>query len=150
MLFLVPNSGEALRFAAWRGSLESVNLLIAHGATISKVSALHAAVEGGNVDIIKRLLELGVDVDEIDGIYTMGREVCYCPLLRAIKRGNIEAVRILLDNGASTRKAGKEDKNALEMVKRDWVKSEIRKMVEEVGERGGDWEDGVDRKIIIG
>ena len=46
-------------------------------------------------------------------------------------------------------KIGKERENALEMVKRDWVKAEIRKMVEGLSERGSDWNDGVDRKQII-
>lgn len=136
MLYLVPNSGRILQAAAEYGPLESVDLLIAHGALLSNASALHAAVEGGKVDIMARLLELGADVDEPDGLLTMGLEVYFTPLLRAIEQGKTNAVRLLLEKGASTMRKGRHEETALEMVKRDWVDAEIRKMVEQVGERG--------------
>jgi hypothetical protein len=137
MLHLVPNSGRILQAAAQHGTLESLDLLIAHGALPSNAAALHAAVKGGNIDIMARLLELGVDVDEPDGLLTMGREVYFTPLLRAIEQGKTDAVRLLLEKGASTTKRGRRGETALETVKRDWVIDEIRKMVEQVGERGG-------------
>jgi hypothetical protein len=51
-------------------------LLIAHGAVLVNAAALYAAVEGGSVDMMARVLELGMDVDELDNIETMGWE-CY-------------------------------------------------------------------------
>lgn len=139
MLVLVPNSGNILQAAAQYGTVETFDMLIAHGAVLSNAVALHAAVEGGNLDMIARVLELGVDVDQPDGI-AMGREVYYTPLLRAIEQGKTDAVRLLLAKGASTVKAGRRKEMALDMVKNDWVLDEIRKMVVEVGPRGSGWE----------
>ena len=51
-------------------------MLIAHDAVFSNAAALHVAVEGGNIDMMTRVLELGADVDKPDGVYIMGYEVC--------------------------------------------------------------------------
>lgn len=139
MLHLIPNSGRILQSAAQYGTIETFDMLIAHGAVLSNAAALHAAVEGGNVDMMARVLELGADVDEPDGLWTMGPQVYCTPLLRAIEQGKIDAVRFLLEKGASTVKMGRRRETALQMVKNDWVVDEIRKMVEEVGERGNGW-----------
>ena len=63
-------------------------MLIAPDVVFSNAAAaaLHVAVEGGNIDMMTRVLELGADVDKPDGVYIMGYEVCYTPLLRAIER----------------------------------------------------------------
>jgi len=136
---LVPNSGYILQLAEQYGTIETFDMLIAHGAILSNAKALHMAVEGGNVDMIAHMLELGVDVDQPDGVSTMGPEVYSTPLLRAIEQGKTDAVRLLLEKGASTTKVGRGRETALEMVRKDWVVDEIRKMVEEVGERGSAW-----------
>ena len=140
MLVLVPDSGNILQSAAQFGTVETLDMLIAHGAVLSNAVVLHAAVEGGNLDMIAHVLELGVDVDQPDGI-VMGREVYYTPLLRAIEQGKTDAVRLLLAKGASTVKTGRRKETALDMVKNDWVVDEIRKMVVEVGERGSGWKE---------
>jgi hypothetical protein len=54
------------------GSFESLDLLIAQGGVLANAAALHAAVEGGSVAIVARVLELGTSVDELDSIETMG------------------------------------------------------------------------------
>ena len=53
------------------GNLESVDLLIAHGAVLSNVSILHADVDGGSLDMMAHVLELGADVNERDSLNTM-------------------------------------------------------------------------------
>jgi len=106
---------------------------------------MHAAVDSGSVDMMAHVLELGVDVDERDNWTNMGYYWYGTPLLRAIEKGKTDAVRFLLEKGASTTARGHVGMTAerhvgwtaLEMVKRDWVIDEIRKMVEEVGEREG-------------
>jgi ankyrin repeat protein len=136
---LVRNSGSIVRAAAQYGTLESLNLLVAHGAVVNRISAIHAAVAGGKVEIMTRLLELGVNVDEGDSLFTMGDECFVTPLLRAIHRGNVGAAKLLLENGAGTTIKGnpmRGGETAIELVKGDWVNEEIRKLVEEVGERG--------------
>jgi hypothetical protein len=143
--YFIPNSGTILQSAAEVGNVESLNLLIEHGAVLSNATAMHSAVNGGSVDMIARLLELGANVEEKDTLMTMGHDRYGTPLLRAVAKGKVDAVRFLLENGASVTKKSQlkelgsalsgEGETALELVKKDWVDDEIRKLVEEVGER---------------
>src|SRR2546430_14976723 len=71
---LIPNSGSILQSAAKYSNVETLDLLIAHGAVLSNAAALHAAVEGGSIDMMARVLELGADVNERDSLTTMGYE----------------------------------------------------------------------------
>ena len=108
---------------------------------LSNGAVLHAAVNSGSLDMMAHVLELGAKVDERDSLTTMGFDRYGTPLLRAIANGKTDAVRFLLEKGASTTARGPtmrghEGKTAMEMVREDWVVDEIRKMVEEVGERG--------------
>ena len=66
---------------------------------LSNAAALHTAVEDGSVDMMARVLELGVDVDERD-ITTMGYEWYGKPLLKAIEKGKTDTVRFLLEKVA--------------------------------------------------
>jgi hypothetical protein len=155
----VSDSGAILQSAAQFGNIETFDLLLTHGAVLSNAATMHAAVEGENTEVMAHLLKLGVDVDQSDGIRTMGYPHYGSPLLRAMILGKPRAVRFLLDHGASTlRKTpgvdGVPEMTAMDFAKRgrigdetpetvkvwgkrieDRIKDEIRKMVTEAGER---------------
>lgn len=66
----------------------------------------------------------------------MGYPSCGTPLLRAIKRGKVDAVRFLLENGACLMKTtAARGLTALELARKKGVLDEIREMVEEVSRR---------------
>jgi hypothetical protein len=98
----VSDSGATLQSAAQYGNTESFHLLLAHGAILSNAATMHAAAEGENIEIMAHLLKLGVGVDQMDGITTMGYACYDSPLLQAMLLGKPQAVRFLLDHGAST------------------------------------------------
>jgi len=133
----IPNSGAILQSAARNGSIESLDILLKHGAILSNAEVLHAAVEGGSIAMMAHLLKLGVDVDQTDSYWQMGLPVYKTPLLRAISNGKADVVKFLLENGASTTKKTTwlKVETALDMVKNNSVSNEIRQMVEDIGER---------------
>jgi len=130
------DSGSILQFAVACGNLESVDLLIAHGAVLSYADSIHVAVDSGNLEMMAHLLELGADIEQLDSLTTMGQDRHGTPLLRAIAKGKTDMVRFLLENWASTTAKGHSGETPMKMVREDWVIDEIRKIVEEVGERG--------------
>ena len=69
-------------------------------------TALHLAVEGGNIDCVKLCLENGSDVNAC-------RENETTPLLIAAMKGNLEIVEVLLEGGADLRNKDSEQKTAL-------------------------------------
>lgn len=83
--------------AARGGVLDIVDRLIISGAdvwnTVSNKNYLHAAAGGKNPQVLMRLLSFGLDVNKIGfkGV---------TPLMIAVKYGNHEMVKILLENGA--------------------------------------------------
>ena len=110
---------------------------------LANAAAMHAAVKGGSLVMMARVLELGVDVDELDCVDTIGWPCFGTPLLRAIKTGRTEAVRFLLERGADITKRGHGGETALEMVRREKIVGEIKELVEtavekEGGENGGE------------
>uniref|UniRef100_A0A1X7SHU1 Uncharacterized protein n=1 Tax=Amphimedon queenslandica TaxID=400682 RepID=A0A1X7SHU1_AMPQE len=91
------------------GSIEAVDILLTNGARTDVVSQrsfnagifyhgtpLHCASKTGNADIIKLLITKGnADVNAVDKDNST-------PLFNAVASGSIEAVDILLTNGART------------------------------------------------
>jgi ankyrin repeat protein len=54
------------------GSLESLDLLLAHGGEFANAKLMHAATAGGSVSAMARVLELGVDIIEGDDALKTG------------------------------------------------------------------------------
>jgi ankyrin repeat protein len=63
----MPGNFTPLQAAAWNGSLELVEWLLAHGATVddgydlNQQSPLMEAAANGHVEVVKLLLNLGAD-----------------------------------------------------------------------------------------
>ena len=109
-----PNSSDARGFspldmAALHGSLETVKLLLDHGANIGPTSAaLHAAAQGDAPDripIMAYLVEQGADINGLATDYPAPSEALRSgrkgtPLHTATKWANEEAKAWLLENGA--------------------------------------------------
>lgn len=132
----VSNSAATLRSAAWRGSVTTLDLLLAYGAMIENASPLHAAVQGDNVPMIHHLLDLGVSLEERDSLETMGLGCYGTPLRRAILENKADIVALLLERGASTAATQSNwDTTALDLARFDHVQPDIRKLVEAAAEK---------------
>ncbi|XP_019852817.1 PREDICTED: uncharacterized protein LOC109582514 [Amphimedon queenslandica] len=104
----------------YRCSIEVVDILLTNGARtdVADTSAfdgstpLHCAIQTGNSKIIKLLVTKGkADVNVVD-------EWKRTPLFKAVKKGNIEAVDILLTNGAKTDVVDKDGETLLQCAGR--------------------------------
>jgi ankyrin repeat protein len=73
-------------------------------------SLLGSAVENNNIDSTRRLLDLGLDVDSPCRVHEFKiRTNTYCssaPLTWAVKHGNVELVRLLIQRGADVNATG--------------------------------------------
>jgi ankyrin repeat protein len=81
-----------------RGHLEASALLIDRGADVNaaghnRVTALSAAADANQIQLVRLLLERGADANATD---EYGRSV----LAQAVGRENVEMARLLLDKGA--------------------------------------------------
>ena len=92
---------------AARKSTELFDLLIAHGAKLEESLPLHGAVwgdadDGGErIPMMKHILELGVDINQLDEVRSMrarGTALHHAVILKRTK-----TVEFLLDNGADPR-----------------------------------------------
>ena len=93
-----PDGATALHWAAYRDDLESVELLLAAGATVSVrndygVTALQIACQNGNAAIIARLLDAGADPN---AALPSGESA----LMTAARTGRVAAVKALMAGGA--------------------------------------------------
>lgn len=98
-----------------------------------------------------RVLELGADINEGDDMLKTGFPTYGTPLLRAIKTGKTEAVRFLLERGASVTKPGYDGLTPLKVVRMECcggrsspclvhgkeIVPEIRELVETAVEKEG-------------
>lgn len=90
---------KEIRLAIRNGDIRSLSdLLESHPDQINTVTPfgtwLHLASRVGNLDVVKRLVEFGADVNKVAGTFETG------PLTTAISSGHIEVVRYLLSIGA--------------------------------------------------
>ncbi|AJQ51787.1 ankyrin [Rickettsia conorii subsp. raoultii] len=97
------NKDQLLHLALQLGCVESVPLLITHGANPNAtnchgVISLHCAAKNGNLDLAKLLAKNGADVNaKTDRIET--------PLHYAVESGNLNLVSLLIHNGANVNNA---------------------------------------------
>lgn len=136
---LVPDSGSVLAAAVKSSTIPIVELLVQHGAVLSTACVVHCAVQTGKQGMLEKVLELGGDVEEQETFAIFGLEYVGTPLVRAVKKGDVEIVRTLLEKGASVwgtelvnikgRLDGKVAKSVIEMVRDSGVSEEVRKLV---------------------
>ena len=121
-----PRGFSPLDIAALRGPLETVKLLLKHGAMVGPNSAaLHAAAQGDAPDripIMACLMEKGADINGLAKDYPAPSEVIRSgrkgtPLHTAAKWSNKEAEEWLLEHGADP-----EAKNELGETPKQWGK----------------------------
>ncbi|KAL6718947.1 hypothetical protein ACLMJK_003182 [Lecanora helva] len=99
-----------LFIAAYRGHVECVEYLLSCGASNSKYgdTPLHVACVLGNLPIVRKLLEAGVDIELRDSVFDE------TPLLKAASTGQTAVVKHLLEQGADTAALNQHGRNALE------------------------------------
>lgn len=92
-------SGEsALMAAAKAGELEAFQFLLKHGASYSKTgndNILHSAADGGNVELIKTALALGINIDTPNSLNETA-------IWRSVNANKLDATRFFLEAGADT------------------------------------------------
>lgn len=105
--------GYHLRVAAQKLPLEYTTLLLQHGAQVPQSGAVHMAAQTGRVDVLQALVE-GAGGDDvvnerlapIVGFLShqhKQQQASETPLIIATRRGQREAVRWLLERGASVK-----------------------------------------------
>ncbi len=86
-----------LHYAAWKGNVEIVKLLLDHGAdlheTIVEQSVIHFAARSENVEVVSILLDKGADVNA-KGFMEV------TPLMYAAARNDLKMARFLLERSA--------------------------------------------------
>lgn len=111
----ILNSADesALMLASLRGYEDLVAALIMRGAYVNKPgwAALHYAATNGHLSIMKRLLEAHAFIDAESPNGTT-------PLMMAAQYGSIDAVKLLLDEGADALMKNQQNLTALDFARR--------------------------------
>lgn len=103
-----------------RGHVESTRLLVDAGAQVKTRSALPLAAAEGYLEVVKYLLDVGADIDEIPD----NEEIYYFDehnnvknaLCAAAENGRAEVVRFLLERGADKGITDKHGKTPLQLA----------------------------------
>ena len=108
------NAGcSALHFAAWDSSPEIIEYLLSLGMTVNMTSKtgltplMCACYKGGHLDNIKRLLELGADIQQLD------LNVGWSPLHFAARDSSPEIIEYLLSLGMTVNMTDKSGRTPL-------------------------------------
>jgi ankyrin repeat protein len=92
----VLNGLSALMAASNNNRIETLDLLLSKGAICNNANnAFITATSRGHLNIVKRLIEVGVDVNIPDSIHGE------FAISRAVEKNNLEMVNILLEAGAT-------------------------------------------------
>ena len=90
---------KEMRIAIRRGDVDRISSLINTHPEYTNLMTpfgtwLHVASRVGNLDVVKHLVDLGIDVNKAGGTFETG------PLKTAVSFGHIKVVEYLLSNGA--------------------------------------------------
>ena len=108
---------SAVEYAA---SLDIVDMLLRAGAMVQESDALHVAAMKARVDVLRRLLDSGADVNECGFEYSAVEqfaEVAGSGLHFAVDGGSEEVVRLLLERGADRQLKDAQGNTALERAR---------------------------------
>ena len=114
-----PDGFTPVALAAYFGKSEIAGILLEMGAdpgipasNPSKVNALHAAVAQNDLDLAKKILEKGIDVNstQMQGVTA---------LHSAAHRGSKEMVELLLEFGADKRQTTENGESAADFARKD-------------------------------
>ena len=109
--------GLPLNTAAAFGRQEAVQILLQHGADVNRTAgsegcALGYAIWSDDKAMVSELLRSGANVDG-NGRSKHGSPLCAAIIRVAMKKGDVEIIRILLEHGANANLQGQPDGNAL-------------------------------------
>ena len=119
--------GIAIFYATQRGHSEIVDKLIVNGSDIWHIkrdgqTLLHYASRSKNKELLKRILSLGLDVNQQD--------ICgWTPLMIAVKFSKKEDVEILLEYDADPRIKNNEGKTAWDYAKNEQIKNLLNQYI---------------------
>ncbi|HUQ89363.1 MAG TPA: ankyrin repeat domain-containing protein [Vicinamibacterales bacterium] len=112
-----PDGFTPVALAAFFGQPAAVKALIAAGADVKaaaknglKVQALHAAVAGRNLDIVKAVLDAGADPNA-------QQQAGFRPMHEAGTNANRALAELLLQHGADPTLTSDEGKNAIDLAR---------------------------------
>ena len=112
-----PDGFTPVALAAFFGHAEAARALIAAGADVRapaknpfKVQALHAAVAGRNLDIVKAVLEAGADSNA-------QQQAGFRPIHEAGTNANRALAELLMRHGADPRLPADSGKNAIDLAR---------------------------------
>lgn len=112
----VGNGGlTPLQLAAVEGRFDVFEVLKARGASLESIDAfgfttIHRAVQANSVDVVRSLLNAGVNVDTRGGVRNE------TPLHRAARQGMIECISYLLEQGADIEARDAVGENAIQIA----------------------------------
>jgi ankyrin repeat protein len=112
-----PDGFTPVALAAFFGQLAAVHALIAAGADVTaaaknglKVQALHAAVAGRNLDIVKAVLDAGADPNA-------QQQAGFRPMHEAGSNANRKLAELLLARGADPTLTSDDGKSAIDLAR---------------------------------
>jgi ankyrin repeat protein len=133
---ILNNAKETpLMLVCERGTVEDAKLLIENGADVNvkgdgEQSAIYLATRYGAHDILEYLCKIkGADLNAAWDF------IGYTPLIQAAEDNDIEAVRILCENGADSTIKDKEGKTAIEIATDEAVKAVLAACASSGGRR---------------